>query len=79
MTEHAPEFRVNEEWRKYSDRSYRYPNQFGEAVLIPGVNCMEEEAQALAERGAIFPLEIAEPQRATFLTEQDEIFLPAKG
>ena len=72
---HAPEFRVNEEWQAYKGVEYRYPSQFGEALLVEGVNCTQEEADALKERGAIFPIQIGEPMRATFYTDRGDIFL----
>lgn len=50
--------------------SFYHQNENGEALIIPGVNCSEEEAAQLRERNAIFPLEIAEPvKKVKFYTE----------
>ena len=56
---------------KAEETVYGYDNGHGEAVLIPGVNCSMEEAQSLIERGAIFPLEIAQPVPATIVFERE--------
>ena len=53
--------------------AFAHRNGQGEALIIPGVNCMPEEAAQLAERGAIFPLAVAEPMRATFTNERGDI------
>lgn len=81
--------RQNPEWQQYSDRKFRYPNQFGsfgddgdglkeifchkdaggEALVVEGVNCTVEEVAQLKARGAVFPLETAEPERRQFFKE----------
>jgi len=49
---------------------FRHTNHHGEAFIVPGVNCDAEEASQLAARGAVFPLEIAQPvPAASFETE----------
>lgn len=51
---------------------YGHRTASGEAILIPGVNVMHEEAEQLLARGAIFPLEIGQPvPHATFFTEKE--------
>ena len=56
----------NEEWHKFSGKEYRYPNQFGEALVVEEVNCTSEEVAQLLDRGVIFPMEIAQPMSATW-------------
>lgn len=55
----------NPEWHQFSGKQYRYPNQFGEALLVEGANCLPEHVDALVMRGEIFPMETAEPMPAT--------------
>lgn len=59
------------EWQGLKGVEYRYPNQFGEALLVPGVNCSIEEAQALIDRGAVFPLETAQPAPSVMVFERE--------
>ena len=43
--------------------------------LVYEENLSPEEASQLRQRKAVFPLEVAEPQRATFFRENGDVFL----
>lgn len=54
--------------------TYTHTTALGEAILMPGVNVTHEETEQLLERGAIFPLEIAQPVPHTHFYTEKELF-----
>lgn len=58
--------------------TYSHTNGNGEAIVVPGVNCLLEDVAQLEERGAVFPLETAQPERATFLNGNGDVVFPAE-
>ena len=46
---------------RVGDNGFAHTSEQGEALIVPGVNCGEEEETQLRERGAVFPIETAQP------------------
>lgn len=80
----------NPEWHALAGKEHRpsvgdtpqetpvfvHKNGNGEAVVVPGVNIDADEAARLLERGAIFPLEVGEPGKATMWETERDWFGP---
>lgn len=58
------------------DQPFLHRTPTGEALIVPGINCIPDEVAQLAERGAVFPLEVAEPQLATFYDGNGNVMFP---